>query len=358
MAAALGTVVFALACGTAFGAVPAQPTDVTAFAADGSAGVSFTAPADAGASKITGYIVTSTPGGSTQTGMASPIVVRGLTNGTAYRFTVRATSVEGDGPESTPSNFVIPTDQSGSVLDLSNAWQVVLIVLLVAMFTALWGFFLWYDRKRRYPQHDERVRELVGRMKVDPTTDEITEVMRALRQPLRFAAGLTRTMIALGLLTLVAIALIALLVGNSDNASDLLKAVVTAVLTAFTTVLGFYFGSRTAADAAEAAKPNGGAAPAPTPTSTGGSKPGKPICVQAMLDERTVVVSFVPPANPGDPPLDSYVVKAYPHGSEYVGVSSPIRVDGLRSGEHTFKVRAKNAAGDGPESDTSAPVTL
>ena len=72
------------------------------------ASVSFTAPAVDGGSTITNYSVISNPGGVTGTGTASPLTVSGLTNGTAYTFTVRASNALGTGPESTISNSVTP----------------------------------------------------------------------------------------------------------------------------------------------------------------------------------------------------------------------------------------------------------
>src|SRR5690606_675094 len=71
---------------------PDAPTIGTATAGDGQVSVSFTAPADDGGSAITGYTVTSSPGGVTATGASSPITVTGLTNGTAYTFSVTATN--------------------------------------------------------------------------------------------------------------------------------------------------------------------------------------------------------------------------------------------------------------------------
>lgn len=70
-----------------------------------SASVSFTPPSNDGGSPITGYTVTSNPGSIIATGITSPIVVSGLTDGTPYTFTVRATNLLGDGPESSPSNM-------------------------------------------------------------------------------------------------------------------------------------------------------------------------------------------------------------------------------------------------------------
>lgn len=88
--------------------VPGAPGIGTASAGDTSATVTFTAPASNGGATITGYTVTSNPGGFTATGAASPITVSGLTNGTSYTFTVVATNSAGDGSASAASNSVTP----------------------------------------------------------------------------------------------------------------------------------------------------------------------------------------------------------------------------------------------------------
>lgn len=88
--------------------VPGAPTGVTATAGNASASVAFTAPSDGG-SAITGYTVTSSPGSFTGTGSAPPISVNGLTNGTAYTFTVTATNAIGTGSASSPSSAVTPS---------------------------------------------------------------------------------------------------------------------------------------------------------------------------------------------------------------------------------------------------------
>ncbi|SNY49496.1 autotransporter-associated beta strand repeat-containing protein [Arsukibacterium tuosuense] len=88
--------------------VPGAPTAVIAVAGNGSAQISFTAPASNGGSAISGYTVTASPGGITATGASSPISVIGLTNGTAYTFTVTATNASGTGVASAASNSVTP----------------------------------------------------------------------------------------------------------------------------------------------------------------------------------------------------------------------------------------------------------
>ncbi len=89
-------------------AVPGAPTIGTATAGNAQATVSFTAPASNGGSAITTYTVTTSPGGITKSGAASPIAVTGLTNGTAYTFTVKATNAVGSGAASAASNSVTP----------------------------------------------------------------------------------------------------------------------------------------------------------------------------------------------------------------------------------------------------------
>lgn len=89
---------------------PAAPTAV-ADAGGTSATVSFTPPASS--DPITEYRVTASTG-QTVTGPASPLVVTGLTKGTAVTFTVAAKNVYGYGAESPASNSVTPVTVPGA----------------------------------------------------------------------------------------------------------------------------------------------------------------------------------------------------------------------------------------------------
>ena len=88
--------------------VPDAPTIGTATSGNATASVTFTAPSNVGGGAITGYTVISSPGSITGTGTSSPITVSGLSNGTAYTFTVVATNAYGSGPASSASNSVTP----------------------------------------------------------------------------------------------------------------------------------------------------------------------------------------------------------------------------------------------------------
>jgi hypothetical protein len=96
---------------------PDAPTVGTAVASVAQVTVPFTAPSSNGGSVITSYTATSSPGGITGTISQSDsgsITVTGLTNGTAYTFTVTATNAIDTSLASAVSNsVVIPQPQVG-----------------------------------------------------------------------------------------------------------------------------------------------------------------------------------------------------------------------------------------------------
>lgn len=101
---------------------PSAPSNVGATAADRSALVVWGAPASDGGAGISRYTVTAQPGGSTwSTAGARSVTATGLTNGTAYTFTVTASNAAGTSPASAASAPVTPAPTSASVVRLSGS---------------------------------------------------------------------------------------------------------------------------------------------------------------------------------------------------------------------------------------------
>ena len=90
------------------GRVPGVPTSVSATAGNAQAVVSFTVPAYAGKGGTVSYTATSSPGNFTASGNSSPLTVTGLSNGTSYTFTVRASVGGVNGNASSASAGVTP----------------------------------------------------------------------------------------------------------------------------------------------------------------------------------------------------------------------------------------------------------
>lgn len=108
-----------------WGAPPSAPLKVTSIAKDASASVAWYAPVSSGASAITHYVITPYIGSTPQSATTVPVAsvtsladsyggtalratVTGLTNSTAYSFTVKAKNSYGDGQESVASGENTP----------------------------------------------------------------------------------------------------------------------------------------------------------------------------------------------------------------------------------------------------------
>lgn len=104
--------------------IPANaPTIGTA--TDAVTGGTVSVPFTAGSTEIGGpvfsYRAVSNPGSITGTSTSSPITVSGLTNDTAYTFTVAAVNPTGTGPFSAASNSVTPTIPPTSFESIASA---------------------------------------------------------------------------------------------------------------------------------------------------------------------------------------------------------------------------------------------
>ena len=111
------------------GMKPGAPTSVVGTAGNTQVSVAFTAPAVLGTGTIS-YTATSSPGSFTATGASSPLVVTGLSNGTAYTFTVTASNAFGSStsaasasvtPRTVPNTPSAPTATRGDT-QVSLSW--------------------------------------------------------------------------------------------------------------------------------------------------------------------------------------------------------------------------------------------
>jgi len=115
--------------GSALANKPGPPAGVTATAGDRQATVTWTPPAQTGSGPITAYVVTAQPGGKVAEvgGDQVTATVTGLTNGTAYTFTVAARNTSGLGAASIASAPVTPatptTDQLSVSVTGGVTWQ-------------------------------------------------------------------------------------------------------------------------------------------------------------------------------------------------------------------------------------------
>lgn len=104
--------------------IPANaPTIGTAvdLALTGQVSVPFTAGSTATGGPVFYYTAVSNPGSITGTATSTPIIVSGLTDGTAYTFTVAGTNATGNGPSSAASNSATPTVTPTSFNSIATA---------------------------------------------------------------------------------------------------------------------------------------------------------------------------------------------------------------------------------------------
>src|SRR5581483_3750171 len=102
---------------------PGAPTNVAAAPSNGSAVVSWTAPAADGGSPIDAYEVDCAATGNPEEahtastdGQTTSKAVSGLTNGVEYACTARAHNANGFGPDSDPSAPFTPTDAAAAMI--------------------------------------------------------------------------------------------------------------------------------------------------------------------------------------------------------------------------------------------------
>jgi hypothetical protein len=174
------------------------------------------------------------------------------------------------------------TTAPGPVVDLGGSQAVALVVVVGLAFALLWSVPVWLDARRAYRLRNRAV-DLVGGQLLDAATknglsiSELRELLGTIGEPATGQRGLARALMAFTIITVVGVALVALLLSSSGDASDLRKTVITSLLTLLGTIVGFYFGTRAAETASDATAPAptrpGSESTPPAPVAENGAAP-------------------------------------------------------------------------------------
>jgi hypothetical protein len=129
-------------------------------------------------------------------------------------------------------------------------WFIGIVAGAVAL---MWFSLLFFDvrstnRWRRTDQRElldkmiEGARDKGGGLSVE----EVRQLVSAMDRPPRGTSGLTQSLLALTIVTLVGVAMVATLVSTGGDSIDQRKTIITSLLSITATITGFYFGARTA----------------------------------------------------------------------------------------------------------------
>jgi N,N-dimethylformamidase beta subunit-like, C-terminal/Fibronectin type III domain len=286
---------------------PSAPSGLSGVARDGAVALTWTPPASDGGNPVTNYLVTPYISGSAQTAMVTTpsaqdsYTVTGLTNGTAYTFTVAAINGLGTGPASNVTPAITP--HAASVPGVT---------------TGLTG----------------TARDVaVGLSWTAPVDDGGSTVTGYRVTP--YVGGTAQTPILTGSPATT------YTVSGLDNG------------TAYTFKVAAINKAGTGPDSS-ASLP---VTPAPA------TVPGAPSGVQGIAQDGSVAVSWDAPSSDGGSPITAYRVTPHLGGaaqtpSTFASGATGGTVTGLTNGlAYTFTVAAMNHAGTGPESPASTAVT-
>ena len=263
--------------------------------------MSWTAPANMGASGILSYEVTSSPEGivmTTADGNTTMTTITGLTNGVTYTFTVTAKNGNGTGLPSAPSNPVTPT----AVPMVPSAPTMVVAVADVDK----GAHVSW----RAADNHGS------------PLTGYAVSVSPSIGAPTMAAASASSIIVS------------GLTPGTSYT---------------FTVAAANAIGDS--------------AASTPSNSIVAGTKPQPPTGAVAAADvDHGATISWVPPTDTGYSPIVNYTVTAVPGGMTVTttnGIATSVAMSGLTAGQpYSFSVVATNLFGASTPSAASSAVTV
>jgi hypothetical protein len=167
---------------------------------------------------------------------------------------------------------------AGPVIDLKGPQAIALVIAIGLGIAIMWVVPFWMDARRAYRLRDQAIKLIGGQLleaakKNGLTVAELRELLGTIGEPATGQRGLSRALMAFTVITIVGVALIAVLLSSSSDASDLRKTIITSLLAVLATIVGFYFGTRAAetateAPATQAPSPQAPESPTPGPDTT------------------------------------------------------------------------------------------
>jgi hypothetical protein len=146
---------------------------------------------------------------------------------------------------------------AGPVIDLKGPQAIALVIAIGLGIAILWVVPFWMDARRAYRLRDQAINLIGGQLleaakKNGLTVAELRELLGTIGEPATGQRGLARALMAFTIITIVGVALVAVLLSTSSDASHLRKTIITTLLAVLATIVGFYFGTRAAETATEA----------------------------------------------------------------------------------------------------------
>ncbi len=361
-------------------ALPGAPQNVTATVGNGQATISFTAPANNGGAAITNYTVKSSPGGVTVSGAASPIIVTGLNNGTAYTFTVTATNSAGTGPASPASNSVTPAGLPGAPLNVTATASNGQATINFSPPSnnggaAITGYTVTASPGGLTASGAASPLAIAGLTNGTSYTFTVTATNSAGTGPGSTASNSVTPATVPGAPQFVSAAalngkaIVSFSAPASNGGAPVTSYTVTsspggfrasgasAPLTVNGLTNGTLYTFTVNATNSVGTGPGSSASNSVTPSS-GVTLPGAPQNVTAVVSNGQATISFAAPVSDGGATITSYTVTSAPGGLTTSGPAGPLTITGLTNGTvYTFTVTATNSAGTGPASAPSNSVT-
>jgi hypothetical protein len=369
--------------------VPGAPTNVTATAGNAHAKVSFSEPASNGASAITGYTVTTNPPAGTDINAGSTLLahtITGLTNGTAYIFSVQASNTVGTGPASSPSNSVTPSDAPGAPTNVTaTAGNAQAIVSFLAPSSNGGSAITGYTVTSNPPAGTDinagstaSTHTINGLINSTVYTFSVQATNTAGTGPASSPSNSVTPLDVPGTPTNVtttagnAKAKVSFSAPASNGGSAITGYTVTSNPPAGTdvndgstllahTITGLTIGTAYTFSVQATNAAGTGFATSPSNSVTPFTVPGVPTNVTATAGNAQAKVSFSAPASNGGSAITGYTVTSNPPAGTDINAGSTLfahTITDLTNGNaYTFSVQASNAAGTGPASSPSNSVT-